>query len=149
MTFRIQDAGTLRTITKGTVRVAGINRPLKTIKVQDGGSLRLVATFADPLSVTAGGGLAAGASSSLTTNSVTATPSGGFAPYTYAWTLITNGGRNASTAGSPTSATTTFTKTGLINGDSIDDTWRVTVTDSIGQTATADTTASFIYISGA
>lgn len=149
MTFRIQDAGTLRTITKGTVRVAGINRPLKTIKVQDGGSLRLVATFADPLSVTAGGGLATGASSSLTTNSVTATPSGGFAPYTYAWTLITNGGRNASTAGSPTSATTTFTKTGLINGDSIDDTWRVTVTDSIGQTATADTTASFIYISGA
>lgn len=149
MPLTIQDAGTSRTITSGKVRVAGVTRNLKTIKVQDGGSLRLVAKFADPLAVTAGGALATGSSSSLTTNTITANVTGGFAPYTYAWTLIANGGRNASTASNASGASTSFTKTGLISGDSIDDTWRVTVTDSLGDTATADTTATFIYISGA
>lgn len=150
MTVKIQDAGTLRTITGLKVRVGGVTRTIRQIKVMDGGTLRTVATFSSALSVSISTvAEAIGSSSSLTTNSVTATPSGGTAPYTYAWTLVTNGGRNASTAGSPSLATTNFTKTGLVPTDVVTDVWRVTATDSFGQTATADVTATFSYSTGA
>ena len=79
-----------------------------------------------------------GPTASQTTASVTVTPSGGVSPYTYAWTLLTGA---TLTVNSPTAATTTFSKTGMISGDSFDATYRCTVTDSTGGTpltATAD-----------
>lgn len=79
-----------------------------------------------------------GPTASQTTASVTVTPSGGVSPYTYSWTLLTGA---TLTVNSPTAATTTFSKTGMISGDSFDATYRCTVTDSTGGTpltATAD-----------
>lgn len=149
MALKIHDAGTLRTITRGYVKQAGILRTLREIKVMDGGTLRTVAVFADPLTVTASGAYAEGESSTLTTDSATASPSGGFAPYTYSWALLTNGGGGASTAATPSMASTTFTKTGVSIGATFTDTWRVTVTDSSGQTATADVSATFYNRTGA
>ncbi len=77
-------------------------------------------------------------------NSV-ATPSGGTPGYTYSWTRIS--GSTAITAGSPTSASTSFSGTVPVSG-AISAVFRVTVTDSVGATATADVTVSLTYDSG-
>lgn len=71
----------------------------------------------------------------VTSNSVTATPSGGTGPYTYAWTRFS--GDSAVSANSPSSATTTFSAI-VPKWDSREATMRVTVTDSLSATATAD-----------
>ena len=68
----------------------------------------------------------------ITTDPVTATPSGGLGPYTYAW----SGGNT------PLSATNSFTRTLPGNTDAFD-TFTVTVTDSLGSTATASVDAYF------
>lgn len=149
MAITILDGGTLRTITKAYVKQAGVLRAIRTIKVQDGGTLRTVATFADPLSVFVTDTGKVASSSTMTTDPATASPSGGFAPYTYAWTLVTNGGGAASTANTPTLASTTFTKTGLSPGSDITDVWRCTVTDALGNTASDVGNANFIYPTGA
>jgi len=76
--------------------------------------------------------------SSATTGSTTVTPSGGVSPYTYAWTLLSG---DTLTVTSPTAASTTFSKTGLAEGDYFFATYRCTVTDSTAGTpltATAD-----------
>ena len=148
MALKIQDAGTLREITRLYIRQSGVNRRIRTLKVMDGGTLRTVAVFADPLSVTASGVSGTGTSSVVTTNTTTATPSGGFGPYTYVWTRISAGAADPSTATSSLSATTAFRKTGMAPGQFAQDFWRVTVTDSIGSTATADISATFFYSTG-
>jgi len=79
-----------------------------------------------------------GLTASQTTASTTVTPSGGVSPYTYAWTLLSG---DTLTVNSPSAATTTFSKTGMLPGDSFDATYRCTVTDSTSGTpltATAD-----------
>lgn len=79
-----------------------------------------------------------GPTSSQTTASTTVTPTGGVSPYTYSWALLTG---DTLTITSPTAASTTFSVTGLISGDSRTATYRCTVTDSTGGTpltATAD-----------
>lgn len=144
MGLRIQDAGTLRTITKCTIRQAGIDRNIKTIKAMDGDVLRTVAKFADDLTVSAGNTFGSDEGPTSTTNPETATPSGGFSPYTYAWTLQASEG-TASVANTPSSATTSFTKTNVPLGTVQTDTWRVTVTDSTGETAFTDIFAAFAH----
>lgn len=151
MTFQVLDAGTLRTISAGQVKVAGVMRPLRFIKAMDGGSLRTVATFIQPLTVSAndagGNGDGTEGTTVSTTIASTATPSGGLGPFTYAWTLIANGGGDASYANTPSAASTTFNKGNVPASQIYADTWRVTVTDSLGSTATADITVTFRNIS--
>jgi hypothetical protein len=61
-----------------------------------------------------------------TTSSVTVTPSGGVAPYTYAWTKVSG---DTVTIDSPAAATTTFTGTPPENS-TLSGTYKCTVTDS-------------------
>lgn len=61
------------------------------------------------------------------TGFVTATPQGGFAPYTYLWTRQSGAG----TALSPTSASTRFSESS--------GTWVCVVTDSAGRAANSNT----------
>lgn len=62
----------------------------------------------------------------LTTNSVTVTPSGGTAPYTYAWSFVSG---DTVTINSPTSATTTFTGD-PVGYSVLSSVYRCTVTDN-------------------
>lgn len=75
-----------------------------------------------------------------TTDATTATPTGAVGSVTYSWARTSGDG----SPGSPTSATTTFTAypgaPGTVYG-----TFRVTATDSLGRTATADVSAAFTY----
>lgn len=80
----------------------------------------------------------AGDTGTITSNSTTVTPAGGSSPYTYAWTKVTG---DTLTVTSPTSATTTFSTSGLAEGNFVAATYRCTVTDSTtptALTATAD-----------
>lgn len=75
-----------------------------------------------------------GTTASITTaSSATATASGGAGPYTYSWTKVSGG---AITLVSATSASTKFKATTMANGESRTATFKCTITDSLGQTAT-------------
>jgi len=79
-----------------------------------------------------------GDSGTITSNSTTVTPSGGTSPYSYSWTKQ---GGDTLTVTSPTAATTTFSTSGLSEGEFAAATYRCTVTDSTtptALTATAD-----------
>lgn len=146
MALKIQDAGTLRTITGLKIKQAGVLRTIKKLYVQDGGTLRLVARFADPLTVSAtniGGSGNGAATQTVTTPSRTATVAGGFSPFTYSWTLVSSGGGTPSTAGTPTMAATTFSKPNVAVNETYQDIWRVTVTDDSGDTATDTLVVTF------
>ena len=86
-----------------------------------------------------------GAASSLTTASVTGTPSGGTAPYTCSWAKQSGG---SITANSPTAATSTFVASGLASGENRTAVYRLTVTDALSATAYADLTVEIQRIEG-
>ena len=86
-----------------------------------------------------------GAASSLTTASVTGTPSGGTAPYTYSWAKQSGG---SITVNSPTAATSTFVASGLASGENRTAVYRLTVTDALSATAYADLTVEIQRIEG-
>jgi hypothetical protein len=87
-------------------------------------------------------------SGTATTNSVTATVTGGTGPFTYAWVLLSTDGVPNATAGSPAAATTTFTQTGMAPDDFVTTNWRLTVTDANAVAVTADLLATFSDYSG-
>jgi hypothetical protein len=80
----------------------------------------------------------AGDTGTITSNSTTVTPNGGTSPYTYSWSKVSG---DTLTVTSPTAATTTFSTSGLGEGNFVAATYRCTVTDSTtptALTATAD-----------
>jgi hypothetical protein len=75
----------------------------------------------------------------VTSNSVTATPTGGTGPYTHAWTKVS--GFSSPQPSSFTAATVTFSAN-IGRDQERDAVWRDTVTDSLSATATADVEVS-------
>lgn len=144
MPVRIMTSGGLRTIQRLRVMHFGQLRTVKTLKVMDNGSLRLVGNFYSDVVASISPSSAYGTSTGglATTNSVTASASGGLFPYTYSWSRISNDNPGTPFAVNPSLATTTFR--GMPDGKA---TFRVTVTDSLGTQATADVVASFVNIS--
>lgn len=63
----------------------------------------------------------------ITTNAATATPTGGIGPYTYLWTKVSG---DAISINSATSATTTFTGSGMASPEERDAIFICTVTDT-------------------
>jgi len=105
---------------------------------------------ASPVTVTASPTSVSGATagfSSVTTNSVTATPTGGAAPYAYVWTLVTDDGGSWGTI-NPTSQTTAFTCGDVNDGDQFNATFRCTVTDALGSAGAVDVPANVINYGG-
>lgn len=86
-------------------------------------------------------------STPITTGAVTVTASGGVSPYRYAWTFTwtshTDGA--AESINSPSSATTTFTASGMSAGNTDTGTGKCTVTDSLGQQTAVNVPVSFAY----
>jgi hypothetical protein len=76
-----------------------------------------------------------GSASTMTTAGVTAMASNGTGGYSYAWTKVSG---DTITINSASSATTTFTATGMTYGAERTATFRCTVTDTLALTATAD-----------
>lgn len=145
MPLKIQDAGTLRTIKRLWIKQAGVLRRIRTLKVMDGDELRTVGVFSDPLAVflPPGAGdveFVPPGGSTLVVATATAAVSGGFGPFSYSWSYVSG---DVFTIGSPTSATASFSKT-LTGNSHQSGTYRVTVTDSVGDTATATIVVTLI-----
>lgn len=147
--FQVRDASADRTI--NAIRVidaTGVDRNITEARIID-------TTGTDRVFFSAGGGgtLSANASpnpvsgttagtGTAVSNSTTVTPTGGTTPYTYAWARTSYSHPTVPpTIGSPASATTTFTQTSIGTGEDYAATFRCTVTDSLGATATADVSA--------
>lgn len=125
---------------------AGAWRDIKAIKIFEGGAWRDVANFTAP-----GGGSSPMTISlnthsinkltfnpSATTSNVTATPSGGLAPYTYSWVKQSGGAITASTS----SATTAFNAGSLAVFETRSAVFRCACTDSLGASAFDDVSVS-------
>lgn len=136
--FSARDATTLRTVKNVKARDAGgVLRQCQFAKVRaSDGALRTVwAYLTASASVSSVEGYGNSITSiGITTASVTATPTGGTAPYTYAWTR-TDGGADAWTITTPTAATTSFRATAVLPSDNQTATFICTVTDANGRTA--------------
>lgn len=143
--FRVLHGGVLRRVINMKVKELGVLRNLKTLKVMDGGTLRLAGVFVQEMSVRVNPVTASDLSGGDTTNSVTAIVSGGLAPFSYSWVRTANPNGLNPVANSPTSASTTFTRTVSNPGDA---TFRVTVTDALGSTDTADVSCTWQTLTG-
>lgn len=147
MTIKVLDAGTLRTARDLKVMQAGVVRRTRAVKIMHGGTLRTVATFADPLAASVSPSSVSGIQSApgeypVVTGPSTAAPVGGTAPFTYAWVSVSGYG----SPNNPTANSTNFTADilpGTYGG-----TFRVTITDAYGQTASADVSATFTNLGG-
>lgn len=117
-------------LVKATARFFGESGPVD----GGGGEAPDVTATASPQSV-----YGTGRFPTITTASTTVSVSGGKAPFAFAWTLVEALGTWDAT--SPTSATTAFRCTSANEDDIQDATFRCTVTDANGKTATADVTA--------
>ena len=80
--------------------------------------------------------------SGVTTDAATGVGSGGTAPYTYAWTIVSHSSVTLPTANTPAAASTTFTQTGLGVGVVEEASWICTVTDADSNTADSDPISS-------
>lgn len=147
MAMLVRQGSTWRTITGGDVFASGAWRPLAAVKVYASGAWRTVATFASSGGGGGGGGgssltislsgttiSGSGASSSITSGTVTATPSGGFVPYHYIWSLSDGDGLATYTINSPNSATTTVTASGVPSETTVTGSITCAVTDAAGTT---------------
>lgn len=131
-------AGNWHQLSKGDLYIGGQWRTLTRGELYIGGAWKQVLSFIPPLSLSVSPSDVSGLGSSnkplrITSDPVMATPTGGKAPFTYAW-AITSG---TATAATPTNATTTFSEV-VSPGGSKSSTARVTVTDSLAKTAIAD-----------
>ena len=94
---------------------------------------RLIFSLAPPMSAGASPSTVSGTTlgtGSAITDSATCTPSGGTAPYSYAWEVVSFDGPVTPTAVTPSNATTGFRQTSIGIGESYSAVFRCMVTDS-------------------
>jgi hypothetical protein len=144
MVIRVKDSGgTLRTISRIRVKDdTGAVRTISRIRVMDSsGVLRTVynnfSASVSPTSINQ-----VGTTSVQTSGTLTVSVSGGTAPFTYSWTLLSQVG-GTFTATNPTGSSTQITAAGLFAGDFGTCTARCTISDSGGSTQVLDVPVSF------
>lgn len=140
--MRVCVNGVFKEVESGLIRVGGAWKPLSSVRVYVSGAWKDGKTFVPPLSVTVSPTGVNGDTfnyGTAVTNNATATPSGGLAPYTYSWARV---GAGSGTVDSPSAASTGFIRVMGVEETAVE-TFRVTVTDSTSQTATADVLATF------
>lgn len=138
-------SGAWRTITAAEAFVGGAWRTLVSAEAYVSGAWRGVGTFVQPLTLATSPSAVSKTAHAfiITSDPVTATPSGGAGPYSYAWSVFSGG---PFTINSPTSATTTITAN--VTGGDKSGTVQCVVTDSLGTTASATVDVSITYDTG-
>lgn len=133
--MRVRISGAWRDVQSGRVRIGGAWKEITGARCYVGDAWKEIQGFIAPLSVTVSPNVVEGNgfAGTVTTENAAATPSGGRAPYTYAWSYV-SGDTNFSATAS-TSALTAFQIT-MAGGSDANSDWRVTVTDALGATAT-------------
>lgn len=136
-----------RTVYTADAYVSGAWRTLQYGEAYVGGAWRLIVSFAQPLdmAVSPHGGFWDGATATVTAGPCTATPTGGVAPFTYAWVKLSG---DDITITAPTAATTSFNASGMANGEDRSATFRCTVTDTLGTTKADDITITVARSAG-
>lgn len=135
-----------RTVTSGKVYLNGAWRTLTNGRAYVSGAWRDVVSFAQPftgITITpAEPGGSSSTSDTMTSSFATATPTGGLAPFTYSWTLVSSTGLTAITINNPTSASTSVTATISPGGagTSGSATLQCTATDTLGASKSASVT---------
>ena len=134
--IRLRDAsGTLRTLARIRMRDEGGNlRTIQRIRIRDASNILRTVWQAMTVALSGSTATATAATSTITTGSVTATLSGGTAPYSYLWQAASY---NTDGIGitTPTAASTSFRRTGCISGDGYLGDFYCTVTDAMGVVA--------------
>lgn len=120
------------------------------VEAWNGSAWKVAQSFAPPISLNVAPSEVFGSGNSMsviliTSGVATATPTGGTAPYTYAWSFV---GGDPMTVTSPTNASTTF-RFGLGPSDARSATYRCTVTDKNGLTAQDTVSITLTNTSGA
>ena len=137
--MEVFSAGAWRTAIGGEIYVGGQWRSLKRGEAYKDDSWRATVSFAPPMSVSANNTDGGSAGSFITSAPSTATPTGGTAPYSYAWSILSG----AAAINSPTSASTTFSGNAFPGAPSVS-TAQVIVTDAHGDTASITITVTLI-----
>lgn len=140
--MEVRISGAWRTINRREVRIGQDWCSVTRREYYDGSQWRTIATFVPAMTASSSPAVVGGvvpASGTVTTNQVTVTPNGGQSPYTYSWVRTSGTG---GTANSPSSANTTFSRF-VTSGDATTETFRCTVTDNLGTTATTDVSPTF------
>lgn len=134
--------------------INGAWRPIQYAEAYISGAWRTIFT-APPIGGGGGGGgggftldvspsfqTVSGSTPTLTSGMVTATPSGGVGPYSYAWTTEIADG--LSTINTPSLASTTVTARSLISGEPTQPEFQCISTDSLGAVASGDCSIQFL-----
>lgn len=145
--IRIRDASNvLRTVRRIRMRDASnVLRTIRRVRIRDASNVLRVVYTAFSAIVTptiVSGSTDLSTLEDVTTNSATALTSGGTAPYTYAWTLLSSDGFISWTIDSPTTAATTFTANDVPGSMFTIATFQVEITDDTGEKAYATVTAT-------
>lgn len=148
--IRVRTSSGLQAIASITVRATDGLKDIAKASFRDASALKRFFTASGTVAVAASPSFATGATagfSTVTTNSVTVTATGGNEPYVYAWTLLSDDGGSWG-AVSPASATTVFACGDVLDGEQFTATFRCTVTDTFGATGTVDVAANVINYGG-
>jgi len=141
--MRIVDSGGTKRTVKSLRIFDGTSkrRVLKIRQVKSDLTKQTIATFAVAMSAQV---IPTSASTTTggTTNTVSATPTGGEAPFTYSWAITTAPSGGAVTITRPTMASTAFSQNTALDADNTGQA-TVTITDSLGTTAQAVVDLSF------
>lgn len=145
MPMQVYKGGVWRLISGAKVLKSGAWRTVVQAQVYAGGAWRTVANFSPPGGGGGGGGTlvvtaspssssVSGNNTTLTSVGITATPSGGTAPYTYSWSVVSTD--TAASINSPTLATTTVRGSDIVDFGST--TIHCVATDSLGVSGTSN-----------
>lgn len=150
MPLKVVVGGVEKNAVSAKVIVNGVAKTVRRIEAWNGSAWKVVQTFAPPISLAASPQTSfasrnAAAVVAVISGDVTFVVTGGTGPYTYS-TVQTSG--PAASVYSPYTATTKFAM-GLGPGSSENAQFTCTVTDSIGQQATAIAFVTFTNTSGA
>ncbi len=113
----------------------------KTISGNVGVVMTAPAPLVVALNATTTAGIATASNGGVSSIGFGVAPTGGRAPYTYAWSRV-NGTRSDATS---TTVSNPTIKATLSLGETLTERWRVVVSDGVGHTATAQTDISFAY----